>query len=216
MLIPAYRRHACVLFIQFLKNNEMKKIFIRGENILNVPNLISLYRLLVFPVILFMALTNRENWFVVLLCISLVSDVLDGSIARYFKLQTNFGAALDNLADICTYAMAILGLYIFKWTEIESHAWFLYLFLGVFVLSYFVSFVRFGKIPGLHLYSAVSAGYVQGIFFFVLFVFGFYAWMFYLAIGWGLIAYIEKILVLLRLDDIKIGVKGLYWLIKSE
>jgi len=109
----------------------MKKIFIRGENILNVPNLISLYRLLVFPVILFMALTNRENWFVVLLCISLVSDVLDGSIARYFKLQTNFGAALDNLADICTYAMAILGLYIFKWTEIESHAWFLYLFLGV-------------------------------------------------------------------------------------
>jgi len=216
VLIPAYRRHACVLFIQFLKNNEMKKIFIRGENILNVPNLISLYRLLVFPVILFMALTNRENWFVVLLCISLVSDVLDGSIARYFKLQTNFGAALDNLADICTYAMAILGLYIFKWTEIESHAWFLYLFLGVFVLSYFVSFVRFGKIPGLHLYSAVSAGYAQGIFFFVLFVFGFYAWMFYLAIGWGLIAYIEKILVLLRLDDIKIGVKGLYWLIKSE
>ena len=216
MLIPAYRRHACVLFIQFLKNNEMKKIFIRGENILNVPNLISLYRLLVFPVILFMALTNRENWFVVLLCISLVSDVLDGSIARYFKLQTNFGAALDNLADICTYAMAILGLYIFKWSDIESHAWFLYIFLGVFVLSYFVSLVRFGKIPGLHLYSAVSAGYVQGIFFFVLFVFGFYAWMFYLAIGWGLIAYIEKILVLLRLDDIKIGVKGLYWLIKSE
>ncbi len=216
MLIPAYRRHACVLFIQFLKNNEMKKIFIKGENILNIPNLISLYRLLVFPVILFMALTNRENWFVVLLCISLVSDVLDGSIARYFKLQTNFGAALDNLADICTYAMAILGLYIFKWSDIESHAWFLYIFLGVFVLSYFVSLVRFGKIPGLHLYSAVSAGYVQGIFFFVLFVFGFYAWMFYLAIGWGLIAYIEKILVLLRLDDIKIGVKGLYWLIKSE
>jgi len=216
VLIPAYRRHACVLFIQFLKNNEMKKIFIKGENILNIPNLISLYRLLVFPVILFMALTNRENWFVVLLCISLVSDVLDGSIARYFKLQTNFGAALDNLADICTYAMAILGLYIFKWSDIESHAWFLYIFLGVFVLSYFVSLVRFGKIPGLHLYSAVSAGYVQGIFFFVLFVFGFYAWMFYLAIGWGLIAYIEKILVLLRLDDIKIGVKGLYWLIKSE
>jgi CDP-diacylglycerol--glycerol-3-phosphate 3-phosphatidyltransferase len=194
----------------------MKKIFVKGENVLNAPNLISLYRLLVFPVILFMALTGRESWFVVLLCISLVSDVLDGNIARYFKLQTNFGAALDNLADICTYAMAILGLFLFKWADIEPHAWFLYLFLGVFILSYFVSFFRFGKIPGLHLYSAVSAGYVQGIFFFILFVFGFYAWMFYIAVGWGLLAYIEKILVLLRLDDIKIGVKGLYWVIKDK
>jgi CDP-diacylglycerol--glycerol-3-phosphate 3-phosphatidyltransferase len=194
----------------------MKQIIVKGENIVNVPNFISLYRLLIFPVILFLALTGRENGFVILLCISLVSDVLDGNIARFFKLQTNFGAALDNLADICTYAMALLGLFIFKWTEIEPHAWILYIFLGVFVLSYIIAFARFGKIPGLHLYSAVSAGYIQSAFFFVLFVFGFYAWMYYLAVGWGVIAYTEKILVLFRLDDIKIGVKGLYWLIKKE
>jgi len=194
----------------------MKKIIVKGENILNLPNFISLYRLLVFPVILFLALTGRENLFVILLCISLISDILDGNIARIFKLQTNFGAALDNLADICTYAMAFLGLFIFKWTDIEPHAWFLYLFLGLFVLSYIIAFLRFGKIPGLHLYSAVSAGYVQGIFFFVLFVFGFYTWMYYLAVGWGVIAYTEKIIVLLRLDDIRIGVKGLYWLLKKE
>lgn len=188
----------------------------KGESVLNIPNLISLYRLLVFPLILFMALAGRETGFVVLLCISLISDVLDGNIARYFKLQTNFGAALDNLADICTYAMALLGLYVFKWTDIEPHAWLLYLFFGVFILSYLISFFRFGKIPGLHLYSAVSAGYIQGTFFFVLFVFGFYPWLYFLAIGWGIIAYTEKIFVLLKLDDIKIGVKGLYWLIKSK
>ncbi|WP_372751790.1 CDP-alcohol phosphatidyltransferase family protein [Labilibaculum sp.] len=194
----------------------MKKIMVKGESVLNVPNLISLYRLLVFPVILYTVLTKQESLFVVLLCISLVSDVLDGNIARFFKLQTHFGAALDNLADICTYAMALFGLFVFKWTEIEPHALILYIFLTVFVLSYFVSFFRFGKIPGLHLYSAVSAGYVQSIFFFILFVFGFYPWMYYLAIGWGAIAYVEKILVLFKLDDIKIGVKGLYWLMKKE
>jgi CDP-diacylglycerol--glycerol-3-phosphate 3-phosphatidyltransferase len=194
----------------------MKKIMVKGESVLNVPNLISLYRLLVFPVIFYTVLTKQESLFVILLCVSLVSDVLDGNIARFFKLQTHFGAALDNLADICTYAMALFGLFVFKWTEIEPHALILYIFLTVFVLSYFVSFFRFGKIPGLHLYSAVSAGYVQSIFFFILFVFGFYPWMYYLAIGWGAIAYIEKILVLFKLDDIKIGVKGLYWLMKSE
>ena len=194
----------------------MRQLTIKGEKVLNVPNLLSLYRLLVFPVILFMALTGRENWFVILLCISLVSDILDGNIARFFNLQTNFGAALDNLADIVTYAMALLGLFIFKWNEIEPHAWILYLFLGVFILSYIISFIRFGKIPGLHLYSAVSAGYLQGIFFFILFVFGFWPWLYYLAVGWGALAYIEKIFVLLKLDDIKIGVKGLYWLLKGE
>ena len=194
----------------------MKKILIKGESVLNVLNLISLYRLLIFPVILYFALTGREQWYVILLCISLISDVLDGNIARIFKLQTNFGAALDNLADIFTYAMALLGLFLFKWSEIEPHAWILYLFLSVFLLSYLVSFYRFGKIPGLHLYSAVSAGYIQSIFFFVLFVFGFYPWMYYLAVGWGAIAYIEKIFILFKLDDIKIGVKGLYWLMKKD
>lgn len=194
----------------------MKNLTIRGEKVLNVPNLISLYRLLAFPVIFYMALTGNEKWYVILLCVSLVSDVLDGNIARFFKLQTHFGAALDNLADICTYAMALLGLFVFKWTEIEPHAWILYLFLTVFVLSYIISFYRFGKIPGLHLYSAVSAGYVQSIFFFILFVFGFYPWMYYLAVGWGFVAYVEKIFVLLYLDDIKIGVKGLYWLMKKQ
>ncbi len=193
----------------------MFKYYIKGENIINVPNFISLYRLLAFPVILYFALTGNEHPYVVLLCISLVSDILDGNIARFFKLQSHFGAALDNLADICTYVVALMGLFIFKWNDIEPYSWLLYLFLFVFILSYIVSFARFGKIPGLHLYSAVSAGYIQGIFFFVLFAFGFYPWFYFLALGWGTLAYIEKIFVLLKLDDIKIGVKGLYWLLKK-
>ncbi len=192
------------------------KIEVKGENVLNVPNLISFYRLIMFPVILYLALTGNERWFVILLSVSLVSDILDGSIARYFNLRTKFGAALDNIADIGTYILALLGIFLFRWEEIQPHAWFLYLFLAVFVLSYIVAFIRFGKIPGLHLYMSVTAGYIQGIFFFILFVWGFYAWMFYLAVGWGIIAYIEKIIVLMRLDDIKFDVKGLYWLVKKE
>lgn len=192
------------------------KLYVKGENVVNVPNLISLYRLLVSPVILYLALTGQEKWFAILLVISLISDILDGNIARIWNLQTNFGAALDNLADVCTFALALLGIFLFKWEAIEPHAWLLYLFLGVFVLSYFVGFYRFKKIPGLHLFSAVAAGYLQGFFFFVLFVWGFYPWLYYLSVGWGVLAYIEKILVLLVLDDIRIGVRGLYWLRKGE
>jgi cardiolipin synthase (CMP-forming) len=192
------------------------QLFFKNENILNIPNAISFYRLIMFPVILLLAVMGYEKIFVILLCINLVSDIFDGFIARKFNLVTGFGAALDNLADIGTYALALYGIFTFKWSEIQPHAWFLYLFLSVFILSYLVAFVRFGKIPGLHIYSAVTAGYVQGIFFFVLFAWGFIPLFYYIAIGLGILAYSEKILVLMKLDDIRPGVKGLYWVLKKS
>lgn len=188
----------------------------KGENILNIPNIISFYRLIMFPVVLILALLGQERWFVILLSINLVSDILDGFIARTFNLVTRFGAALDNLADVGTYILALYGIFAFRWEAIGPHAWLLYLFLGVFILSYIVAFARFGKIPGLHLYGAVIAGYLQGVFFFVLFVWDFYLWMYYLAVGWGVIAYLEKIVVLMKADEIKPGIKGLYWLLKKK
>jgi cardiolipin synthase (CMP-forming) len=194
----------------------MKKLMYKGENILNVPNLISGYRLIMFPVIAVLALTGNERWFVIFLSINLVSDILDGFIARAFKLATRFGAALDNLADVGTYVLAVYGIFAFRWAEIAPHSWILYLFLFVFLLSYGVAFVKFGRIPGLHLYSAVAAGYLQGIFFFVLFVWGFNLLFYYLALGWGVVAYIEKTIILLKIDGIKPGLKGLYWVINQK
>ena len=136
----------------------MRKITVKGENILNVPNLLSLYRLAISPFILYLVLSGQEKLFAVFFCISLISDVLDGNIARIFKLQTRFGAALDNLADICTYILAFIGIFIFKWDDINPHAWIFYPFLIVLLLSYIVAYVRFHKIPGLHLYTVVTSG----------------------------------------------------------
>jgi len=194
----------------------MKRIIIKGENILNVPNALSFYRLIVSPIILIFILTGQEKLYAIFLCISLVSDILDGNIARLFKLQTRFGAALDNLADICTYILAFIGIYIFKWQLIQPYAWLFYMFISTLILSYIIAFIRFRKVPGLHLYSAVSSGYAQGIFIFILFAFGFYPWLFYVVAIWGTLAYIEKIFILFRLDDIKPGVKGLYWLVREQ
>ena len=194
----------------------MTKVLIRNENVLNIPNLLSLYRLIVFPLIAWFAFKEMETWFVVFICISLVTDILDGFLARRFGLVTKFGAALDNLADLGTYILALYGIYQFKWDVIQPHAWLLYLFLFIFAFSYIVSFVRFGKIPGLHLYSGVSAGYVQGIFLFVLFAWGFIDWFYYLAMTWGVLAYTEKTLVLFNLDDIRANTKGLYWLLRKK
>ena len=188
----------------------------KGENILNIPNILSFYRLVISPVILLFALSGQERLYAIFICISLVSDILDGNIARILKLQTRFGAALDNVADMCTYALAFLGIYLYKWGEIQPHAWVFYMFIGTLIISYLIAFIRFHKIPGLHLYMAVTSGYAQGIFIFVLFAFGFYPWMFYTVAFLGTLAYIEKIFVLMRLDDIRSGVKGIYWLLRER
>lgn len=188
----------------------------KGEKILNVPNTISFYRLIMFPVILTLALLGYELLFVILFCINLISDLLDGLTARIFNQVTRFGAQLDYLADTGSYILALYGVFVFKWTDIQPHAWLLYIFIAILVISYIVSVIRFRKIPGLHIFSVVSSGYVQGTFFFVLFAWEFIPWFYYIAIGWGILAYIEKTIILLKIDNIKRGVKGLYWLRKEE
>lgn len=188
----------------------------KNENIYNLPNLISLYRLAVFPLILWFAWSGHEQLFVVFICVSLVSDILDGYIARTFKLVTRFGAQLDNLADLGTYILAIYGIYRFRWEAIQPHIWLLYVFLAIFTLTYIVGWARFRKVPGLHLYGAVIAGYLQGFFLFVLFIHAFIPWLYFLAIGWGILAYLEKLFVLLYLDEIRPNTRGLYWVLKRR
>lgn len=192
------------------------KLIIKNENVLNVPNAISLYRLIMFFPIMVFAYSGNESLFVIFFCINLVSDILDGFIARYYKLTTKFGANLDNLADMGLFISAIYGIIQFKWEELEPHLNILYVFFSLLLLTIIISLFKFKKMPGLHLYLSVSSAYLQGIFFFVLFVWGFFPWLFYLSLGVGIVAYIEKLFVLLSINEIKEGTKGLYWVLKEK
>jgi CDP-diacylglycerol--glycerol-3-phosphate 3-phosphatidyltransferase len=185
------------------------------ERIINIPNLLSFYRLLVFPLILFFVFSGNEKLFSIFLCINLITDILDGFIARTFKLQTRFGARLDSLADIGTYILAFCGIFIFKWNEISLSATWIWIFLGAYILAYIVSFIRFRKFPSLHLYSCKIGGYIQGIFFFVLFFVGYYPWLFKFAMGWGILSYLEETAILLILPEMESNSKGLYWVINK-
>lgn len=189
---------------------------VEKENIYNLANLISLYRLLVTPLIVYYALVENEPLFVIFISISMVSDVLDGFIARTFNMQTRFGASLDNLADFGMMVVALLGIVTFKMEEMRPHFWAVYIFFGLLALTMVISLIKFRKMPGLHLYGGVTTGYLQGFFLFVLFIWGFYEWLFYLAMGVGIIAYIEKTIILFYIDEIRTGIKGMYWLLRAD
>src|SRR3546814_12982871 len=77
------------------------------ENSWNVPNALSAYRILALPFIIHSIVTGDKQLFITLLSVNLITDILDGLIARVFRLQTELGAKLDSLADIGTYLMAL-------------------------------------------------------------------------------------------------------------
>jgi cardiolipin synthase len=65
----------------------------------SIPNLITLTRLVLVPVIVAMITAGRWKEVFVLFVIAGLSDALDGWIAKTFDLRTDLGAYLDPLAD---------------------------------------------------------------------------------------------------------------------
>ena len=68
------------------------------------------------PVIGVLALSEERTLFIVLLCISFVTDVLDGLMARTWNLCTKIGSRLNSIADELTYVAALVGIFQFEST----------------------------------------------------------------------------------------------------
>jgi len=72
----------------------------KKENIYNVPNLLTLTRVLIFFVIVYMIVKDYELWdIIIVFVIGMLTDFFDGQIARYFHVETEFGAKFDMIAD---------------------------------------------------------------------------------------------------------------------
>ena len=187
-----------------------------AERFWTIPNILSLYRIVIFPFILWLIFSGKENLFAVFITISLLTDFLDGLIARTFKMQTNIGAKLDSWADLGTYILAFLAIGLFKWQEIKPHSLLLYIFTVAMVSSYALVFVKFKGLIGLHTYMFKVTGYLQGTFIVILFLAGFYLLPYYICLTWGILACIEEIIIISILKEPKMNVRGLYWILKSK
>lgn len=66
---------------------------------MNIPNIISLSRILLTPVFALLYVNGRSTQALAVLLICAASDVLDGAIARRFNMVTDLGKALDPAAD---------------------------------------------------------------------------------------------------------------------
>lgn len=84
------------------------------ENIYNLPNFLTVSRLIAAPVTAYLLLHDYHNWALGLFAYAGITDLVDGWIARKWKLQTVAGSVLDPGADktlmiVLTATLAVKG-----------------------------------------------------------------------------------------------------------
>ncbi|CAO2649493.1 Nn.00g068780.m01.CDS01 [Neocucurbitaria sp. VM-36] len=72
---------------------------VRHENIYNIPNILTLSRLIATPAIGYLIIHNHHLYAFTLFVYAAFSDLLDGWIARRWNLQTVVGSVVDPMAD---------------------------------------------------------------------------------------------------------------------
>lgn len=80
------------------------------DRIFTLPNMLSFLRLLLIPLIIFLYESGRYWGAFGVLFLSGVTDVVDGWIARTFHLVSDFGKAIDPVADKLTQIAVLLCL----------------------------------------------------------------------------------------------------------
>ena len=81
---------------------------LKKEQILTIPNFLSLLRLLMIPIIVwFYCVELRYREAVAVILLSGITDIADGIIARRFNMVSDFGKILDPIADKLTQVTLI-------------------------------------------------------------------------------------------------------------
>lgn len=97
-----------MFFVNSAETNPYKK------KILTIPNIMSLFRLALIPIIVYLYVENKDYlWTLILLLLSGATDIVDGFIARKFNMISDFGKAIDPIADKLTQ-LALLCCLVFR------------------------------------------------------------------------------------------------------
>lgn len=108
-----------------MTKNDWKKEFF------TIPNLLSLFRLLLIPVYIIIYLNAQQatDYYIAggILAVSCLTDMIDGQVARRFNMITTLGKFLDPLADKLTQFSLIICL------ALRYH--FLWYIVGLFVVK---------------------------------------------------------------------------------
>lgn len=182
----------------------------------NIADWFSFYRIAAAPFLLIILWFGERELFTWLLLVSYSTDMIDGFLARRFKITSARGSQLDSLGDQITLVIALIGLLVFEPDFLIENSFFIILAFVPYIFQMIIAFIKYGKATAFHTYLAKASAIAQGVFILWLLFFGPIYWLFYVMIVLGLLETIEEIVLIFMFDYWVAGVKGLYWARKDK
>ncbi|MBR9692190.1 CDP-alcohol phosphatidyltransferase family protein [Candidatus Woesearchaeota archaeon] len=106
---------------------------------INIPNALTVLRLLITPFILYFILVSKTYTALILFAIAVFTDGLDGYLARKNGQGTPFGRIMDPISDKILFGTGLLGILI------TYQLWYWLVFFGVLGIVYVTGYVYFIK-----------------------------------------------------------------------
>jgi phosphatidylglycerophosphate synthase len=118
------------------------------------PNLLTSARIVLMPVVAGAAFMGWRQWFVGLLGVALLTDILDGYFARRLDAHSEFGRKLDSVADYLTLVTGLAGLALL-WPEVVRREWIWFVaVMGSFCTAMTFCFLWLGRAPCYHTWAS--------------------------------------------------------------
>lgn len=181
---------------------------------LTLPNLLSILRLLLGPVLLGMGWTGAAEVFIGVLILAFFLDLIDGPIARRFGLVSELGPKLDSLADFSVYVLGLIGAW-WLWPELfrRELVYFILLALGI-LLPALIGLLKFHRPTSYHTWLVKTAVVCMAPSIIILFIGG-PAWPFRIAAVLSALAGAEEIIITLLSREPRSDVRHVFAIMKQ-
>jgi len=116
---------------------------------INISNILSLFRIMAAPVVMFAIILDRMQFALILFIIVALTDLFDGYIAKKLKEETRLGYILDKVADKVLIGLAFVGLLVkynmVKWIFVMGIVTLVYVIFGIDFLKKEHKPILFGR-----------------------------------------------------------------------
>ncbi len=177
--------------------------------LLNIPNILSLFRIIAAPFLLLTGWFEMPNLFFILFGMMLLSDALDGIIARMLDQTSELGARLDSYGDILTYLSTPIAAW-WLWPDIvKEEVYYIIAAIIIYILPAVFALLKFGKLASYHTWITKISAVLMSIGVVVLLGFE-NNLLFHIAIYFLIIEMIENITITIMLPKQKSDIPSIW------